>query len=264
MKYFSKKRKIQTVFVFLSVLFILNIFQQDIKNFFYFISQPNQKILFHLGQNGANFLAGILNSKELEQKQRNLWNENQALKAQIALLNEINKENETLKQALELNLSEDFQLLLVDICSRDLSNDFIVINKGTNDGISKGMSLITAQKILIGQVQEVYDNFSQVMLITNKKSTFPAKIQENNIQGVLKGKGELEAFLDLIPYEAQIEPGQYIIAAGPDQTFSKEIFVGQIDKIQQSDLKPFQQATIRPSIDFKNLENAFIVLGEKL
>jgi len=63
------------------------------------------------------------------------------------------------------------------------------------------MPVITEEKVLLGRIEEVYRNFSKVMLISNKKSSFDAEVQGKDVTGLVKGRGNFNLILDLVPYE---------------------------------------------------------------
>jgi rod shape-determining protein MreC len=123
------------------------------------------------------------------------------------------------------------------------------------------MTVVTGQKALVGRVSEVYDNFSRVILISNKESSFNAEIQGRDVSGAVKGKGNFKIFIDLIPQEKEIKEGDVIITSPLGEVFPKGLVVGQIGKILKSDIDPFQQAQINPAFDIQRIELLFIILG---
>ena len=195
---------------------------------------------------------------------------NQELLSQIVEITELKKENEALRTALELGLEKDFQLELAQVIGKDPSRDSISINKGLQDGVSKDMAVITSQKVLLGRIGEVYQGFSEVILISNKESSFDAKIvkQEiypvrnnisNGVYGIIRGKGSLEVSFELIPKEEEISPGELVVTASLGGVFPQGLLIGEIEEIKKSDIEPFQRATIKTSFNLKNLDNLFII-----
>jgi len=158
-------------------------------------------------------------------------------------------------------LEKEFKLSLAEVVSKDISQDSILINKGSKDGIANNSPVITQQKTLVGKIGEVYENFSRVILISNKESSFDAKISdpENDISGVVNGKGNLQLFLDFVPQEKEIKEGDFIVTTSLGGIFPKGLLVGQIGKVLRSDIEPFQQAKIRPAFDIRELETVFII-----
>lgn len=258
----SPKFKIGVILVLMVAIFvILNLtgFSKEIKNFFYLTSEPIQKTLWRTGGRVSDFFEMISETKNLKKENEELTLEIQALLSENARLKELKKENEILREALGIGLEKDFKLILAQVIGKDVSQDSLLINKGFQDGISKGLPVITQQKTLVGKIGEVYENFSKIMLLTNKESSFDAKISDSDIYGMVKGKGDLGLFLDLIPKEKEIKEGDFIITIPLGGVFPEGLLAGEIKKVKKSDVEPFQQAEIKPSFDIKEIEDLFVI-----
>lgn len=259
MRFSSKKNKILImVIVVILLVFLLNFFQKDVRSFFYWFSAPIQKVLFMAGDSTSDFFQGIVRVKTLKQELDQLKLENQELLSQVVALENLKKENETLRQALDLGLQKDFKLALAEVISKDISQDFILIDKGAKDGITEDMPVITQQRVLIGRISEVYEGFSKVMLISHKESSFDAKV--DNISGVVRGQGNFRILLDLIPQEENLSQGDIVITSVLGGIFPEGLLVGRIKQIKRSDVEPFQQAEIEPFFDISQIETLFIIL----
>lgn len=259
---FSSKLKAGIVIIFLIILLLaLNLtnFFKEVKNFFYLISSPFQKTLLAAGESTSDFLSGILEISTFKQQIENLQFKNQELTGEIVVLKELKKENESLREALKIGLEKDFQLEAVNLVSKDISQDVILIDKGEIDGISKGMPVITPQKVLLGTISEVYKNFSNIMLITNEKSSFDAKIADKEIYGVAKGKGDLKLSLEFLPKDKTISPGDLLETSVLGGVYPKGLLVGEIKEVKKSDVEPFQAAEISPTFNLKKLDILFII-----
>jgi len=274
----SPRVKIGLITVLLIAFFIvlnLTSFSKEVKNFFYLISSPIQKTLWRAGNNLSDFFEAISEIEKLKKENEELLLENQALIAENASLKELKKENEVLREALEIGLEKEFKLVLAEVIGKDISQDVLLINKGSKDGILKDFPVITQQKSLIGKCGEVYENFSKVILISNKESSFDAKIigsqnsseadlggdDDNDIQGLVKGKGNLKLFLDLIPQEKEINEGNLVVTTTLGGIFPRGLLVGEIKKVLKSDIQPWQGAEIEPAFDIKELETLFILIN---
>lgn len=257
---FFKKNKIWVGLVVLVLIFVLlNVFQKEVRGFFYFVSAPVQKVLWRAGDSASDFFLGIFISGNLKERVDQLEVNNQKLLSQIVLLKELEQENHALKKILDLEIEKEFKLSLAQIIGKDISQDFILLNKGSRDSILKDMPVITEEKVLVGRVIEVYDRFSKVMLIFNKKSSFGAKEPGSLISGVIKGIGNSGLFFDLIPNEAEISDGDLISTSSISGIFPEGLLVGFVKKIRKSDAGSFQQAEINPSFDLSSIENLFII-----
>jgi rod shape-determining protein MreC len=238
----------------------LNIFQKQIKNFVYFFSAPIQKQLWKAGDSASNFLESIISLGDLKIEAEKLSSENQILLQKIANLNELKKENEDLRQVLSCDLLKEFKLKLAQVIGKDISDDSVLIDKGFLDGISLDMPVVTKEQTLLGKVTEVYEHFSRVTLITNKRISFDVKIQreDKNISGIIKGKGNLNLILDLI--EEDIYEEDIVLTSCIGNIFPEALLVGRIKTIKKSELESFRQAEVDPFFDISQLENVFIIL----
>jgi len=257
-----------SVAVFFIFIFILNFFQSSIKNFFYYVSSPAQKVLWHAGNSTAGFLIPFLNSKNLEKENAELKTENQKLLSQISFLQNLRTENQALRDVISREAPKDMTLLLADVSGLDSEQDFILINKGSDDGVKKDMPVISQQKVLFGKVFEVFKNFSRVILISDKNNVIdikvrPAGLEAQPVYGALKGSGRLSGYLDLIPLNSEIKENDVLVTSALDGVYPKDLLVAKIAKINENDLKPFLTAVVELFFDIKNLDKLFVVMDYK-
>lgn len=242
------------------VIFIFaNFFQSGIKPLFYSISNPIQKFFWQMGDKTSDFLAAIVWVNKIKEENNNFYFKNQELLCRIAVLEELEKENEQLKKALDIELNKEFTIVLAQLIGKDVSQDFILLDKGAKNGIQENMPVITAQKVLVGKISEVYDNYSKAMLISNKECSFDAKIEEKEISGIIRGKGNLGIFFDLIPQEANITKDDIILSSNLAGVFPANILVGKVLNIKKNDTDAFQQAEIIPAFNIKDINYFFVV-----
>jgi len=261
MRMFRNLKIIVFLVLLIGVFVALNLtgFAKNIKNFFYSFSAPVQKTFWQVGKNTSDFLGGILEINTIKKELDFLRAENQELLSEIVVLKELKKENETLREGLNMELQKDFKLEIVQVISKDISQDSILINKGQKEGIVKGMPVITSQKVLWGRIGEVYNDFSEVILISNKQSSFDAKISDKEVFGVVRGKGNQELYLDLIPKEKEVAKEDLVIATALGGIFPQGLLVGKVKDVRRTDIEPFQTAEIEPQFDLKNLNYLFII-----
>lgn len=270
----SKKLKIVLVIllIFLALLALNKFFYLNIKNIVFSISSPIQKILWQKQNTMSEIFGSFFKLKEFKIENRELKKENIFLKSKILELKELEKENKNLREALDLELEKEFKLILAEIISQKTEGDFVLINQGKKDGVSENMPLITKEKVLVGKVGQVFNNFSQVILISNKNFTFSVKIalptgrqesEEDSILGSARGKGNFELQIELLPSDSPIKTGDIVSTALLEGTFPENLLVGEIKNIKKSDIKPFQEGEIEPYFRKLNLETLFLIKKEE-
>lgn len=251
MKFFAQKRTVIFVIIGVSLVLSLNFFQKEVKGFFYSVSQPLQKIIWRKGGQNSSFLSAIFEAPNLKKENENLKLRIQELLSGQNKLRELEKENNMLREALGLGLQDEFRLGLSAIIGKDINRDSILIDKGSKDGVSDGLFVITSKKVLVGKIAEVYQNYSRVSLVSDKESFFEAKVSGSDITGLVKGLGSSKIFLDFIPKDEEIKEGDLIVARG--------FLIGLIKEVKKIDVNPFQQAEISPFFSIPALDEVFIV-----
>jgi len=252
--------------VVLSVLIcILNLFQGQVKNTFYTMSHPVEKTLGSVADSTSVFFASILGKKGLVQENEELKAENERLLSMISFLQCEEKKNQTAVEILGL---KDMKLVLAGVIGLDSQQDIISIDKGSTSGVLEGMAVIDQKNVLFGKIIKVYNNFSKVMLISNKSSVIDVRVQQDDltlpaINGVIKGNGGLGVYLDLVPTDQEVKEQDILVTSALEGTFPKGLLIGRVLKSYKDDQKPFQQAQVEPFFNIKNTDNLLVVTDYK-
>jgi len=263
MKLFSKKKKNFIIaLVLILIILSLNFYQKEVKNFFYLISSPFQKNLWRAGERVSLFFETVREIKSLKKENEELKLKIKEILAENLNLKELKKENKILRDALNIGLEKEFNLQLVSVIGKDISEDFLIIDKGSKDGLEKNLAVVTQQKVLVGRISEVYENFSKVMLISNKRSSFDGKIsglKEEEIYGVVKGGGKNKINFESVAQDKKVREGDKVITSALAGIFPSGILVGEIKEVKKNDVEPFQKIEIRPAFDLEKLEFLFVI-----
>jgi len=62
-----------------------------------------------------------------------------------------------------------------------------------------------------------------------------------------------------IPQGETVNVNDIVLTSGLGGNFPKKLIIGQITDIHQRDIEMFQQADIRPTVDFNNLEIVLVI-----
>jgi len=269
----SRQATFSKILIVIVVLFLLlvviNVFHNEVKNFIYNGLRPVQKILWKLGKDTSVFLGSLVEPNAVTRTNEELAIKNQELLNEIISLQQIKSENQFLREAFNTGLEKEFKLVLADIIGIETYGDFILIDRGTDDGILENMPVINSQKVLFGKISKVYKNFSKVLLISNNNNVLDVKILKDDtssppIYGAVKGEGNFKAILDTIPLDYEINNGDTLITSSLEGTFPKGLLVGRIIKIQRNDLKPFQTAQIDLFFNLKRANELFVISNYKV
>jgi|YNPNPStandDraft_1061719.scaffolds.fasta_scaffold66075_2 rod shape-determining protein MreC len=139
--------------------------------------------------------------------------------------------------------------------------DTIQIDLGKRHGIQPGMAVVT-ERGLVGRVTEVFATTSQVLLLTDPNSAVSAFIQGSRLPGVVRGQvGSPLLLMDRIPQDALVSPGDIVLTSGLGGNLPRNLVIGQVVSVRSRDYEMFQQAQVRPTVDFRRLEMVLVITG---
>ena len=184
-------------------------------------------------------------------------------------LKEVESENQRLRELLrfrQLNPTYDFRggQVIARVISKGPNNylSTITIDLGSEHGIQPGMPVVT-ERGLVGRIYKLGPNSSTVLLITDPSSGVPALLQRNRLVGVVNGRAGTPLVLDFIPQEGDVTTGDLVITSGLGGSFPKNLVVGQVVEVRQRDYEMFQQAVLRPTVNFDRLEFVLVITNFK-
>ena len=177
-------------------------------------------------------------SKSIEEVQNHfeMYREYGTLKKTIkntsAIENEIKfykAENRELKKIIEeeSNLIDEILVSKVLIDKKSPFLKSIIINKGFNFGIEKGMAVLDGF-YMIGRITEVNYLSSRALLISDLNSKIPVMIEPSGAKAIMSGTGKNYAILDFLPKNQKLENNNIVYTSGSDGIFSAGIPIGKI------------------------------------
>lgn len=133
----------------------------------------------------------------------------------------------------------------------------IIVDRGRNDDIEEGMTVFVPKGV-VGQIIQVADDYSKVLLANAPTSAIDAIIQKNRTRGILRGAGSKGYVLNYVLKNADVAVGDYVVTAGIGGLFPTGMVVGTVAKIHNRERGMFQEIEVTPEVDFQKLEYVFI------
>jgi rod shape-determining protein MreC len=197
----------------------------------------------------------------LRQRIAELERERDALLAENVRLRETERENVTLREQLGYQQAHpQLDLLPAEVVGRDPTNllRFLIIDKGTQDGVRVDMTVVTPRG-LVGRIVKVGPNWSQVLLITDVSSSVNAMVQRSRTTGVVQGHVGGRLVMRYIPQGESVQTNDLILTSGLGGGFPKGLLVGRVAEVRQKDIEMFQEAEIQSAVNFHRLEQVMVV-----
>lgn len=214
--------------------------------------------------------------RELQQQVGTLQSENAALRVEnIRLQEQYVAENEQLR--LLLNFSEEsptYTLVGADIIERgcevypcgDVVGEgttpylrYYIINTGSRDGVAVGMPVVTGGAVLAGRVAQVSHQQSFIQLVNDPTSQTAAMLQSSRVTGIVEGRPDGTLVMTQILPDETVEVGEIVITSGLGGLLPKGLVIGQVESVIYQESALFQEAVIRPALDFRRVEVMLVV-----
>ena len=261
MKMGFTKKAVFAVFILGLVFLLLNFWGgPQLKSLIYNQSFGLQAFLW---QQGSVLSFGNQNQSNLN---KNLIAQNQKLLSDLADLDSLKKENETLRQALNVGLNSNYELIMAQVTAKNniaikgvAFGDSLLINKGANDGVKKGFPVVLSSKILLGKIVDVYPSFSRVALITSKDSMIDVQLQNSQDFALAKGQSNQKIILDMFPKDKDLQTGTLVMTSALGSAYPSGMVVGTIGNVSAVSSEAFKKAEIIPAFDLGILDKVFVI-----
>jgi rod shape-determining protein MreC len=135
----------------------------------------------------------------------------------------------------------------------------VIINKGLDDGVSKGMPVIAPEGI-VGQIMAASYHYAKVLLLTDRSSAIDALVQRTRTRGIVEGEAKAYCQFKYVVRKADIGVGDMVVSSGLDRVFPKGLRVGSVTKTAKGPSGIFQEVSIQPFVDFERLEEVLVIL----
>ena len=267
------KNKLAVTIVLLSVAFcgmIIYSLQSDANGISSSVStvvSPLQKIVYNINSRVKETVDFFLNFSEVKLENEELKKKNTELANELIEYESLKDEVERLREALNFTESRsNYNYVGVNIIGYSGSSlsDGYIIDKGSNDGISKNM-VVVSSKGLLGKVTKVASNFAIVQSILNENIAVAVMDQQTReatgvLQGLSDKKDSNMTVVYNLPINSDVKEGDIIITSGLGKIYPKEIPVGTVVSVEEDNVKVMKSAVVEPFVNFNELEELFVVI----
>jgi len=211
--------------------------------------------------------ASIRNYNAVIDENSSLKEENLLLKEHLAVLADIENENDRLREAVKLkDRFSNYEIIGANIVGTDPGN-FLYnyrIDIGSLDGVQIDDPVIAANNLLVGRIYSVGLTSSVVMPLVDELSGISAwTTKADGGHAVVKGDIEFKSkglcIMDTVNETVQLEIGDIVETSGMGGIYPKGILIGEIIELHKESSLIERHAIVRPFIDFNALEEVYIL-----
>jgi rod shape-determining protein MreC len=212
-----------------------------------------------------DFLTAPRDVASLRQRNAELESEVSELQAQVIQLQQQVGETDILAALVDFSLARSENTYkAAAVIGRDPSPflHYVIINAGSNDGVLRGMPVVTDQG-LVGRIDAVIADAARVQLVTDPASKVNVRLQNAETEASLIGSVTGDVTLELIPQDITIEQGDLVLTSGLGGSYPPDLIIGQVVNVRSRDFDLFQQATVQPVVDFNRLQIVLVIINFK-
>lgn len=139
-------------------------------------------------------------------------------------------------------------------------NNYITINVGKNNGVSKDMAVVSPRGI-IGIVIDVSANYAQVLTVLHHDFKVNAALKKNKRFGTLQWDGKAYTHMQLldIPRLSNVVSGDTIVTGGNSVLFPKDMPIGIVDKININLGDNYYDITVKLFEDMSTVSFVYVI-----
>ena len=205
--------------------------------------------------------------KALNEENKALIDENAALKEQLAQAELLEKENERLRDYLDMkNKYPSFAMeegMVISHSSGNYITNF-TLNRGTLHGIQTNMPVITKDGI-VGYVVEVGLNWCMVSTLIETATSVGAYIPRSEVVGIVSGdysmRQEGNCKISYIDASADVQVGDTVYSSGTGSVYPADLKIGTVTAIEVDEYNRTLVATVTPAVDFSELKWVMVITG---
>lgn len=219
---------------------------------------------------------GIRNTTNFVSQLFTLAQENQTLRANIdelrqneLTITEIMAENIRLRAMLDYKKgTPQFDFITAAVIARDpgMWTNIMMINRGSNDGLTRDMPVVTPQG-LVGNIVQVSASTAKIQLLLDPRSAVGSLVQrsESRVAAVVEGNGisPMAPRMVNLARDADIIRGDKIITSGFGGIYPKGLLVGEVMDIVNDEGGLLKYAVLKPVVDFDRLEEVMVIVRSR-
>jgi rod shape-determining protein MreC len=219
------------------------------------------------GQGTANWIKGFRDHYDtlagFRSENERLRKRVQSLEIERQRLLEAEATNRRLQQLLNFRSELPAGAITASIIGNSATSWFqsCILNKGSADGLRKGMAVVTPLGV-VGKVVTVTGRTAKVLLLTDPNSGIDVVVQRTRSRGIVSGSLESGTVLKYMKRSEDVQEGDRLVTSGLDNVFPKGLLVGTVIKVRKQNRGLFQSVEVWPAVQAARVEEVLVVDAE--
>ena len=229
------------------------------------VVMPVENALVAIGNTGDNIRGYWRALTVLQSENKELKRENVELRNANVAMAAIYAENKKLRELLNYKEQHRTQTTrAAKVIARNFGDlrDSMYINIGKDAGLKREMAVLNGSG-LVGIIDEVYDDYAKVLLITSARCIVGARIArvDSRAIGIVNGRSGIRDMLVMehIYREASVRKDDVVVTSGYSGSHPENILIGTINDVRSSNVGLLQEADVIPAADVADVEYVLVI-----
>lgn len=207
-------------------------------------------------------------NKQLVEENVRLQN---ALSASVYAMDSLNTDStrilrdSLLRDTSGARIYQQFSYLPAKVVNNSLNseNNYITLQRGSNDDIEVDMAVVSPQGV-VGKVVSVSANFSIVMSMLNHNSRISAMLLNDKTTGYITWDGKSPNALQLkeIPKIIPLKVGDTVVTSNISANFPTGFIIGIVSDVKKDPSSSFYIIQVKPGVNFRKLQYTYIIKNQ--
>jgi rod shape-determining protein MreC len=217
----------------------------------------------------GNTFTSIEKLSALQTEHQALLNRMASLEAQSSDASTLRAENQRLREVLGFSGALSFQNIPSQLIAKSPGPFFasLTINKGFNQGIRRGMPVITMQDaslVLVGKIALVSPESAVIQPIFSDSMYITARLDVSRFEGLIRGSGFSAdpLIMQYVSLDAQsmIKVGDLITSSGVNSRYPGGLKIGTVQAVTSRPYENTLEIEVKTAVDFARLEYMYVLM----
>ncbi len=210
----------------------------------------------------------VQKTEDLQAQIDQLTKQRDQLLADNSRLANLDREVQQLRKQLDFQQAQPtYDIVAADVVKndRESSRKVATINKGKDDGLTKGMAVTSPEGLMVGLITDLTAHTAQVTFVIDDSIHVSAVVQDSGEQGIVVGAWQQSKRLLLkeVDKSATIEQGQRIVTGNLTNGVVPNLLIGYVYSVKKEAISDTQEIELVPYASFDKLRTVSIVRGKK-
>jgi rod shape-determining protein MreC len=210
----------------------------------------------------------VQNTEDLQAQIDTLTKQRDQLLVDNSRLADLDREVQQLRKQLDFQQAQPtYDIVAADVVKNDRESPRkeATINKGSDDGLAKGMAVTSPEGLMVGVITDLTAHTALVTFVIDDSIHVSAVVQDSGEQGIAVGAWQESKRLLMreVDKNAQITQGQRIVTGNLTNGVVPNLPIGYVYSVKKDAISDTQEIELIPYANFDKLRTVSIVRGKK-